>query len=209
VGFVYVVNPNNPTGNIIPKQEIQQLLDGIPGDVPVLIDEAYHHFVDDPNYATSVPYVIEGRQVIVTRTFSKIAALAGMRLGYGLAPKELIARMTPFANGSINAIVKWGGVAALSDTATQVWTKKTTLELRKKVTDQLTGLGYNVIPSEANFFMVHVRRDVTPIITEFEKRGVLVGRKFPPMNEHLRVSVGTADEMDRFMTVFKEMFKPA
>jgi histidinol-phosphate aminotransferase len=115
VGFVYVCNPNNPTGNIIPKQEIKLLLDGIPGDVPVLIDEVYHHFVEDPNYATSVPYLLEGRQVIVTRTFSKIAALAGMRLGYGLAPKELIARMSPFANGSINAIVKWGGVAALKD----------------------------------------------------------------------------------------------
>ena len=207
VGFVYVVNPNNPTGNIIPKQEIQLLLDSIPGDVPVLIDEAYHHFVDDPNYATSVPYVIEGRQVIVTRTFSKIAALAGMRLGYGLAPKELITRMSPFANGSINAIVKWGGVAALNDTATQTWTKKTTLALRKKVTDELTGLGYKVIPSETNFFMVHVRRDITPVIAEFEKKGVLVGRKFPPMVEHLRVSIGTAEEMDRFMAAFKEIFK--
>ena len=209
VGFVYIVNPNNPTGNIIPKQEIQQLLDSIPGDVPVLIDEAYYHFVDDPNYATSVPYITEGRQVIVTRTFSKIAALAGMRLGYGLASKELIARMRPFADASINAIVKWGGVAALGDTATQVWTKKTTLALRRKTTDQLTALGYNVIPSETNFFMVHVRRDVTPIIAEFEKKGVLVGRKFPPMNEHLRVSVGTAEEMDRFLTAFKEIFKQA
>jgi histidinol-phosphate aminotransferase len=207
VGFVYVVNPNNPTGNIIPKQEIQLLLDSIPGDVPVLIDEAYHHFVDDPNYATSVPYVIEGRQVIVTRTFSKISALAGMRLGYGLAPKELTDRMRPFANGSINAIVKWGGVAALNDTATQDWTKKTTLALRKKVTDQLTGLGYSVIPSETNFFMVHVRRDITPIVAEFEKKGVLVGRMFPPLVEHLRVSIGTAEEMDRFMTAFKEIFK--
>jgi histidinol-phosphate aminotransferase len=207
VGFVYVVNPNNPTGNIIPKQEMQQLLDSIPGDVPVLIDEAYHHYVGDPNYATSVPYVLEGRQVIVTRTFSKIAALAGMRLGYGLAPKELIARMSPFANSSINAIVKWGGVAALNDTATQDWTKKTTGALRRKVTEQLTGLGYDVIPSETNFFMVHIRRDVTPVIAEFEKKGVLVGRKFPPMVEHLRVSIGTAEEMERFMTAFKEIFK--
>jgi len=201
-----VVDPNNPTGNIIPKPEMQ-LLDSIPGDVPVLIDEAYHHFVDDPNYAISVPYIIEGRQVIVKRPFSKIAALAGMRLGYGLALKELIARMSPFANGSINAIVKWGGVAALNDTAAQEFVKKTTVALRKKVTDQPTGLGYDVIPSETNFFMVHVRRDVTPVIAEFENKGVLVGRKFPPVVEHLRVSIGTAEEMDRFMTAFKEIFK--
>jgi histidinol-phosphate aminotransferase len=206
VGFVYICNPNNPTGNIIPKQEVKLLLDSIPGDVPVLIDEAYHHFVEDPNYVTSVPYILERRQVIVTRTFSKIAALAGMRLGYGLAPKELVARMSPFANGSINAIVKWGGVAALKDTATQARTRKNILALRKKVTGELTALGYSVIPSEANFFMVHVRRDITPIIDEFEKKGVLVGRKFPPMVEHLRVSVGTPDEMNRFMAAFREIF---
>src|SRR4026209_21243 len=86
IGLVYLCNPNNPTGIVVSKQEVKQLLDGIPKDMPVLIDEAYHHFVDDPSYATSVPYVLEGRPVIVARTFSKIAALAGMRLGYALPP---------------------------------------------------------------------------------------------------------------------------
>jgi histidinol-phosphate/aromatic aminotransferase/cobyric acid decarboxylase-like protein len=83
VGFVYLVNPNNPTGRIVTHKEVKQLLDGIPEDMPVLIDEAYHHFVDDRDYATSVPYVLEGRPVIIARTFSKIAALAGMRNARG------------------------------------------------------------------------------------------------------------------------------
>ena len=78
--------------------------------MPVLIDEAYHHFVDDPKYATSVPYVLEGRPVIIARTFSKIAALAGMRLGYAIASKEIIDKMRPYSMGSINALVKHGGV---------------------------------------------------------------------------------------------------
>jgi len=206
VGFVYMCNPNNPTGVIVSKQEIQQLLDGIPEDMPVLIDEAYHHFVDDPRYATSVPYVFEGRPVIIARTFSKIAALAGMRLGYAVAPKELIDRMRPYSMGSINAIVKWGGVAALKDTDSQATVKKVTIALRKKTAAELEGLGYSVIPSEANFFMVNIRRQVQPVIDEFRKHGVLVGRPFPPMLEHLRVSVGTADEMSRFMTAFKDIF---
>jgi histidinol-phosphate aminotransferase len=210
IGFVYICNPNNPTGRIVTKDEIQQLLDALPEDLPVLIDEAYHHFVEDPSYATSIPYVAEGRPVIVTRTFSKIAALAGMRLGYAITQPELIRRITPYISDSINAVVKWGGVAALKDTESQARVKRITLELRKKTTSDLTALGYKVVPSETNFFMVHLGRRVEPVIAEFEKRGVLVGRPFPPMMEHLRVSIGTADEMKRFTVAFKEiMEKPA
>jgi histidinol-phosphate aminotransferase len=205
VGFVYLCNPNNPTGVIVTKAEIKQLLDGIPEDVPVLIDEAYYHFVEDPNYGTSVPYVLEGRPVIVTRTFSKIAALAGMRLGYAISTPELIAQMRPFISDSISAVVKWGGVAALKDTAAQAHVKQVTLDLRKKASADLKSIGYDVIPSETNFFMVNLRRPVKPVIAEFEKRGVLVGRPFPPMDEHLRVSVGTPDEMKRFAAAFREV----
>jgi histidinol-phosphate aminotransferase len=206
VGFVYLCSPNNPTGRIVTKQEVAQLLDAIPHDVPVLIDEAYHHFVDDPNYASSVHYVLEGRQVIVARTFSKIAALAGMRLGYAIAPRGLIQRMRPYSVGSINAIVKWGGVAALNDVAGQARVKQVTLELRKKTAAELQGLGYSVVPSDANFFMVHIRRPVQPVVAEFRKKGVLVGRPFTGMPEHLRVSIGTPEEMGRFMVAFKEIF---
>ena len=206
IGFVYLCNPNNPTGVIVTKTEVKQLLDGIPENIPVLIDEAYHHFVESPDYATSVPYVLEGRLVIVARTFSKIVGLAGMRLGYAIAPQALIERMRAHAIGSINALVKWGGAAALKDTAAQAKVKAMTLELRKKTTAELTSLGYNVIPSEANFFMVNIRRPVNSVTGEFRKRGVLVGRPFPPMNDYLRVSVGDAGEMGRFIAAFKEIF---
>jgi len=207
ISFVYLCNPNNPTGVVVSKQEIKQLLDSIPEDMPVLIDEAYHHFVDDPNYETSVPYVKEGRQVIVARTFSKIVGLAGMRLGYAVAPKTVIDRLRPFAMGyGVNAIVKWGGVQALKDTAAQEKVRRYTIDMRRKTASDLEAHGYEVIPTQTNFFMVHIERDVVPVIEEFKKRKVLVGRPFPPMNEHLRVSIGTEDEMARFMTAFKEIF---
>jgi histidinol-phosphate aminotransferase len=209
VGFVYICNPNNPTGRIVTKAEIKQLLDGIPEDVPVLIDEAYYHFVEDPNYGTSTQYVLEGRPVIVTRTFSKIAGLAGMRLGYAVTTPEIIAQLKPFVSDSINAVVKWGGVAALKDVESQAHVKKVTIDLRKKAAADLESLGFPVIPSETNFFMVNLKRPVKPVIAEFEKRGVLVGRPFPPMNEHLRVSVGTPDEMKRFAAAFREVMVPA
>jgi histidinol-phosphate aminotransferase len=206
VGLVYLCNPNNPTGRIVTKQEVKQLLDGIPGDIPVLIDEAYHHFVEDPNYGTSVGYVLEGRPVIVARTFSKISGLAGMRLGYALAPTQLLQRMRPWSTGSVSAVVRWGGVTALQDTEAMARVKRMTLEPRNKATSDLKALGYSSIPSEGNFFMVHIRRPIQPVIEEFRKRGVLVGRPFPPMTDYMRVPVGTVDEMSRFMGAFKQIF---
>jgi histidinol-phosphate aminotransferase len=207
VGFVYICNPNNPTGRIVSKQDIKLLLDSIPQDIPVFIDEAYHHFVDDPNYEPSIKYVTEGRKVIVARTFSKIAALAGMRLGYAVAPEEIIGMLRPLVvSYNTNAVVKYGGVAALKDTAYQAKMKQLNKQLRDKTTNELKTMGYQVIPSQSNFFMVNVKKDVTQVGDEFQKRGILVGRKFPPMNEWLRVSVGTEDEMDRFMKAFKEIF---
>src|SRR3954465_9465918 len=151
IGLVYLCNPNNPTGVIVTKDEVKQLLDGLPKGMPVLIDEAYHHFVDDAKYATSVPYVIEGRPVIIARTFSKIAALAGMRLGYAVAPAEIIQKMRPYSMQSINALVKWGGVASLKDTAAQADVKKKVIDLRRKTTSELEAYGYQSLPSETNF----------------------------------------------------------
>jgi len=206
IGLVYLCNPNNPTGVVVPKDDIKQLLDGIPKGMPVLIDEAYHHFVEDPRYATSVPYVIEGRPVIIARTFSKIAALAGMRLGYAIASTENIQKMRPYSMGSINALVKWGGVTALKDTASQAEVKAKTLALRKKTISDLAAYGYESIPSETNFFMVEIGREIQPVIEEFRTRKVAVGRPFPPMTKHMRVSIGTAEEMDRFAKAFKEIF---
>ena len=206
VGFVYMCNPNNPTGRTVPAREIRQLLDGIPEDMPVLIDEAYHHFVDDPEYATSVPYVLEGRKVIIARTFSKIYGLAGLRLGYAIAPPEMIREMDSYAVSSINALVKWGGVASLEDPQEERRRRENTLALRRKTAAELQAYGYDVIPSQTNFFMVHTGRPVEEVGAAFREKGVLVGRPFPPMLEHLRVSIGTEEEMSRFMTAFREIF---
>src|SRR5262245_15299677 len=117
VGFVYLCNPNNPTGIIVTKQEVKQLLDGIPAGMPVLIDEAYHHYVEDPSYATSMPYVNEGRPVVIGRTFSKIAGMAAMRVGYAVAPPEMLAKMRIYQAGVVNVLAQYGAVASLKDKA--------------------------------------------------------------------------------------------
>src|SRR5262249_12872775 len=154
------------------------LLDSVPQDITVFIDEAYHHFVDDPNYEPSIKYVVEGRKVIVARTFSKIAGLAGMRLGYAVAPPEIIALLKPLVvSYNTNAIVKYGGVAALKDTAYEAKMKQLNKQVRDKTMNELKAMGYELIPTQTNFFMVNVKKDVTPLGEEFEKKGILVGRK--------------------------------
>ena len=207
IGFVYLCNPNNPTGVVVTAKEVRQLLDGIPKDMPVLIDEAYHHYADDPAYGTAIPYVLEGRPVVVARTFSKIAALAAMRIGYAVAPPEMIREMRVYASNSVNVLAKWGAVASLKDPAAQADVKAKTIDMRNKTSKVLESWGYPVIPSQTNFFMVSLGdRTVQGVIEEFRKKGILVGRPFPPMLTYLRVSVGTPDDMEKFMKAFKEIF---
>ena len=207
IGFVYMCNPNNPTGVVVTAKEIKDLLDNIPKDMPVLIDEAYHHYVDDPAYGTAIPYVLEGRKVVVARTFSKIAALAAMRIGYSVAPPDMIREMRTYASNSVNVLAKWGAVASLKDPAAQADVKNKTVTLRNNTSKVLESWGYATIPSQTNFFMVSLGdRTVQPVIEEFRKRGILVGRPFPPMLNHLRVSVGTPEDMEKFIQAFKAIF---
>ena len=208
VGLFYLCNPNNPTGMVVSAADVRRVLDEIPEDIPVLIDEAYHHFVEDPSYETAVPFVNEGRKVIVARTFSKIYGMAGLRLGYGIAPADMISDMRTYTTGSVNALARWGGVAALEDLENERFVRETTLRLRKQTTEELQAMGYEVLPSETNFFMVNTGRPAAEVRAAFRERGVLVGRDFPPMLDYLRVSVGTEEEMARFMTAWKEIMPP-
>ena len=207
VGFVYVCNPNNPTGVTMTAAEIAYLLDNIPEDVPVLIDEAYHHFVDDPEYQESLKYVRDGRPVIIARTFSKVYGMAAMRIGFAIAPPVMIDEMRPYSTGSVNALARWGAVAAMEDVEAQRMVLAENRRLRERTISEVEDLGYECIASQTNFFMVHLRTRVAPIRQAFRERGVAVGRDFPPMLDHLRVSIGTEDEMGRFMNAFEDIMR--
>jgi histidinol-phosphate aminotransferase len=209
VGFFYLVNPNNPTGVMVPKEEVARVVNEVPEDMMILIDEAYHHFVaDDPRYETAMKYVKEGRNVVVARTFSKIYGLAGMRLGYGVARTDIIDRMRRVTTGTqnIGALVKYGAVAALKDPQEEVRVRNLINAQRKTTIAAIEATGYKVLPSNANFYMVAIKRPVTEVIPMFRDKGVLVGRAFPPMNDYMRVSVGTPEENTKFVNAFKQIF---
>lgn len=205
-GLVYVCNPNNPTGTINTRSEFADFLSKVPASTFVLVDEAYFHFVEDPRYSSVVDMIPQHSNLIVTRTFSKVYGMAGMRLGYAVAQKQTIEAMHReilFDNG--NAAVLSAAVASLADPDIVPTNKKRLNSTRKWVTSELAKSGYRVIPSHANFFMVDTGADVTPVIEAFHKRRIIVGRRFPSMGNWLRVSVGKPEEMEQFLAAFREI----
>jgi histidinol-phosphate aminotransferase len=209
-GVVYVCNPNNPTGTIVGSDEMARFFEAVPKSTLILVDEAYHHFVEDPRYASATAWIGKMPNLIVARTFSKVYGLAGMRLGYAVGSKEAIERMRPYStvdNG--NAAVLAAASVSLQDAGYVADCRKRIVDSRRWVTEQLRALNFRVTDSQANFFMTDVRGDVTPLIEEFRTRNVYVGRKFPSMASWMRVSIGTSDEMRAFMEAFREIMCPA
>lgn len=203
-GLVYICNPNNPTATITPKAAVRAFLDSVPATTTVLVDEAYHHYAEGSDYESVIPLVDKYPNLVVARTFSKIYAMAGIRCGYAIAQKQLIQQMS--AQQAFNAMNLMACVAArasLADSAHAVASKKKNSETRAWVTSELASLGYKVLPSEANFIMIDMRTEVRPVIQAFRERGVRVGRLFPALPKHLRVTIGTREEMDRFVETFK------
>ncbi|HXW16843.1 MAG TPA: histidinol-phosphate transaminase [Candidatus Acidoferrales bacterium] len=206
-GVVYLCNPNNPTATIVTRDDMARFCAAVPKTTMILVDEAYHHFVDDPRYVSATEWLGKMPNLIVARTFSKVYALAGMRLGYAVASTEAIKLMRrQVMAASANAAVLAAGHAALQDTDHVSRCRERILATRTAVVSRLQAHGFHVFDSQANFFMVDTRADVRPAIEEFKKRGVLVGRKFPSLPNYLRVTVGTDDEMRVFASVFEEIY---
>ena len=206
VGLVYVCNPNNPTGTIVTGDELSAFVESVPPGVTVLVDEAYHHFVEEPAYRTAVGLIGRHPNVVVARTFSKIYGMAGLRLGYAVGSKERIAEMTTFASFSnANAAVLAAALASLQDADHLVRMRKALNDARRWLSGEMARQGRRTIPSEANFLMVDVGGDVAPVIGAFRSRSILVGRKFPSLPNWLRITVGKPDEMQAFAAALAEI----
>jgi len=209
-GLVYVCNPNNPTASITPVAELRAFLAAVPKDTVVLVDEAYHHFASGAGYETVAPLVAELPNLLVARTFSKIYGMAGLRCGYGVAQPALLARLhaqQAWDSANLMALVAAG--ASLADQAYVEASRQRNLAVREECCAALRAHGLGVIPSQANFFMVDLGRDVKPVIAALRERGVEVGRLFPALPTHLRVTVGTREEMQAFLAAFEAVMPKA
>src|ERR1700687_954199 len=195
-GLIYVCNPNNPTATIVDKDAMRSFLDRVPGAVPVLVDEAYHEWVDNPRYESCVRYVKEGRNVIVLRTFSKVYGLAGLRVGYAVAAKGTAQRMEPRElQNSLNTVGLAAARASLADQATVAAFRQRNARIRAAFLSWLEAHDLKATATDTNLVMFDIRRPVPPVIEALMQRGFLVGRLFPSMPNHLRVSLGTEAQM--------------
>jgi histidinol-phosphate aminotransferase len=204
-GLIYICNPNNPTASITPKDEMRAFISKVSPQTMILVDEAYFHYADSSEFETVIPLIKDHPNLIVARTFSKIYGMAGLRCGYCIAQKETLQRMRPHLTwDSVNIMALAAATASLNDPE-QVpngrrWNKQT----KQFVAAEIGKLGYQHIPSEANFMMIDLKRPVRPVIDALKQRNVQVGRVFPALPTHMRVTVGKQSEMEVFLDAFRE-----
>src|SRR3954465_5548402 len=188
-GLHYVCNPNNPTASLTPKADLRAFLAKVPRETMVLVDEAYHHFVESADYESVIPLVKDYPNLIVARTFSKVYGMAGLRCGYCVAQPdkiELMRTQQSWDSVSIMAIV--AARASLDDAAQVDNGRKNNSDVRKYVCGELDKLKFSYIPSHANFIMIDMRREVKPLIVPVPDRKLKVGRLFPPLPNFPRVT---------------------
>jgi len=203
-GLIYICNPNNPTASITPKNEISEFLAKLSPTTIVLVDEAYHHYVESKDYESVIPLVKQYPNLIVARTFSKIYGMAGLRCGYCVTQRANIATMkTHQIWDSVNIMALVAALASLKDAEHVARGRKLNSEVKTSLCAELDQLGYRYIPSHANFMMIDLRREVRPIIDSLRTRGVEVGRLFPALPNFMRVTIGTDSQMKSFLTAFK------
>ena len=201
--LLFVCNPNNPTGTIATKTEVAALMARVPDHVVVVFDEAYYEYVRHPEFPESIDYVKAGRPVIVLRTFSKIYGLAGLRIGYGMTSPEItgyLNRIRPPFNA--NSMAQQAALAALEDEAHVTASRSLTHSEMDKVRRGLQRLGFEALPSEANFLYFDAKKDGREVFNALLREGIIVRHIQGSM---LRVTIGLPDENQLFLSALESV----
>jgi histidinol-phosphate aminotransferase len=198
-GMFYVCNPNNPTGSIVSGAAVADFVARVRKvntDGVILVDEAYADLIEDPSFSSAAALIKTDKKVLVSRTFSKIHGMAGLRVGYAIGhPDTLAALRKSMSMGNIAVTSLAAAIASMADTENMKKQKAMNSEQRALARKAFETAGYTVLPSEANFIMVDIKRDVRGFQTACKDAGILIARPFPPLNTYARITIGTAEEM--------------
>ncbi len=208
-GLVFFCNPNNPTATVHGDAAVREFVARVRRDSPatvILMDEAYHEYVEDPSYRTAIPLALADANVIVSRTFSKVFGMAGLRAGYAIAHKDTVRRLQGWRLGSgISVLALAAATASVGDREHIALEQKRNREAKAFTRAFFEKAGYDAGVSDANFLMVDIKRDMRPVREACRKEGIAVGRPFPPLTTHLRISIGTMEEMQRATEVLRRV----
>ena len=205
--LVYICNPNNPTATVCDPDELRSFCKEVSKKKPVFVDEAYIDYTPDPKKYSMADLVAEGYDVIIARTFSKLHAFAGLRIGYTLAQPEAIAKMSLYSNsaGNISSPSAAAAIASFQDTEYHAYAKEMNQKSRDFLLKTLTDAGYEYIPSTTNFVLFPLRTNSEEFRQEMLKRGVSVRSWSFDDKEWCRVSIGTMQDMEYFAAAFHEL----
>ena len=202
---VYFCNPNNPTGTITSSAAIDEWIAEAPETTTFIMDEAYYEYADDPSYWAATKWIEDKPNVVVVRTFSKIFAMAGMRLGYSVSHPNTAALLSEFVvQNNPNELAAAAGLASLNDDGLIERSVAVNKEAKAIVHQTLDELGLEYLPTQANFLMHRINGDLTEYQGRMREAGLLVGRHFPPMLQWNRLSFGLPNEMDRWASALKD-----
>jgi histidinol-phosphate aminotransferase len=206
-GLIYICNPNNPTASLTPRQDLEAFISKLPAAYYVLVDEAYHHFAGESGmYKSFIEQPVQDERVIVSRTFSKIYGMAGLRLGYGVASPATAKRLASLlTSDGVNGIVSKAAIAALDDTDSVRLFVKRNADVRQEFFNQAMARMLKPIDSHTNFVMMNTYHPAEEMIEHFRKQNVLIGRRFPAMDTYIRVSLGTPEEMKAFWQAWDKL----
>jgi histidinol-phosphate aminotransferase len=203
-GAYYVCNPNNPSGTLTSREQIEFLLANKQQDAVVVVDEAYIHFSENAKPASDL--VAAGKDVIVLRTFSKVYGMAGIRAGFALARPDLLAKMRPYGGGMLPITGIACATASMKAKGVVPERRAINKKIRESTFAFLDKKNIKFVPSETNFFMMETKRPGAEVAKAYADKKIMIGRVWPAWPTHVRVTVGTQDEMDKFMAATAQIF---
>lgn len=208
--IIFIANPNNPTGNMIPLEKIEQFMKKVTKDVIIVFDEAYYEYASYySDFPDTINYIKEGHNVVILRTFSKIYGLAGLRIGYGFTTPEIYETVQrvrlPF---NLNRMAQVAAIAALDDDEHVKKSLKTTKEGIEYLVSEFKRLGLKFVPSFTNFIMVKFGDKTKTVYETLLKKGVVVRSLIPyEINDYLRISIGSMEENEKLISILKDILK--
>jgi histidinol-phosphate aminotransferase len=204
--LIFLCNPNNPTGTLIPSKQLYDFCETAANKTIVFSDEAYYDYIEDPNYPSMIDLIKKDKNIIVSKTFSKVYGMAGLRVGYLVAKPKLAKKIRENIVARSNVLGIEAAKQALYDKEFYNFSLKKNRESKEMIYSLLDELNLNYVKSHTNFIFFHSKRNIKELGAEMIKKGVKIGRPFPPFNDWCRISTGTLPEVQRFIKGMRELY---